>query len=142
VAWTNLIAVRFPDVDWARVVYFARFFDYSHRTFEDFFGAEVGLPYSELLQHRKLGFPIVHTEADFRSPLRFGDTARMVLEVLRVTDRSVTTRYSIYRGDSEALCARLILVQAAVDCDGFKPAVIPRDIKEVFERHLVTEATP
>ncbi len=136
-AWTTSFPVRFPDVDWARVVYFPRFLDYCHRAFEDFFGAQLNVSYADVLQQMKLGFPIVHADADFRSPLRFGDTARIVMEVVRISDRSISTRYRFFVGDGIDECACVTLVQASIDTATFKPTTIPAEVRRCFEQHLV-----
>ncbi len=134
--------VRFADIDWARVVYFARFFDLAHRTFEDFFNVHAQLPYGEVLTARRLGFPIVHSEADFFAPLRLGDTARVVMEVVALSRRSVTSRFTVYRSESEERCAVLVLKQAAIDTASFKGVEFPDDVHALFAAQLVSEAAP
>lgn len=137
-AFTARHPVRFADIDWARVVYFARFFDLAHRTFEDFFNEHAKLPYGEVLTTRALGFPIVHSEADFFAPLRLGDTARVVMEVTALSKRSVTSRFTVYRSESDERCAVLVLKQAAIDTATFKGAEFPDDVHALFAAQLVT----
>jgi 4-hydroxybenzoyl-CoA thioesterase len=137
-AYTSRLAVRFADVDYARVVYFPRFFDFCHRVFEDFFADELKVPYARLLEERNIGFPAVHAEADYRAPLRFGDTARVVLETLKVSARSAQCRYRLYRGESEELCATVLVVTAAIAIDTFKGSEFPADVRAVLEKHLVS----
>jgi 4-hydroxybenzoyl-CoA thioesterase len=136
-AYTKSIPIRFPDVDFAHVVYFPRFFDYCHQVFEDFFTDEVKCPYPVMLQERKVGYPSVHAEADFKSPLRFGDTARVVMAVTRLSDRSVTCRYQLFKGSSEELCATVTVVVAPIEMGAFRGTTLPADVKAAFERHLV-----
>lgn len=136
-AFTARLRVRFADIDWARVVYFARFFDFAHRTFEDFFNEHARLPYATVLAERKLGFPIVHSEAQFFSPLRLGDTARIVMEVTRLSRRSVSSRFTLYRGETEERCAVIVLKQAAIDTTDFKGVDLPDDIHALFQAQLV-----
>lgn len=135
-AYTSRIPVRFRDVDFARVVYFPRFFDYCHSVMEDFFRDEVGVPYADMLIGRKVGFPSVHAEADFRAPLRFGDTARVVMEATRVGTGSACLRFQLYRGASEEQCATVATVVASIDMDTFRGVELPADVKAVFEKHL------
>ncbi len=132
-SFTARLPVRFADIDWARVVYFARYFDFAHRCFEDFFNEHAKLPYASVLSERRLGFPIVHSEADFFGPLRLGDTARVVMEVERLTRRSVTSRFTLYRGESEEKVAVITLKQAAIDTADFKGVEFPDDVFALFE---------
>jgi 4-hydroxybenzoyl-CoA thioesterase len=132
VPFVREIPVRFPDVDFARVVYYPRFFDYCHQVFEDFFAAEVGTPYAAMLQQRKVGYPSVHAQADFRAPLRFGDTARIEMTTLSVGDRSIALRFRVLKGP--LLCAELEVVCASVDMEGFIGVPVPDDVRKAFER--------
>ena len=134
-AYTHPILVRFDHVDFARVIYYPRFFDYTHQTFEDFFADEVKVPYATMLTQHKVGFPIVHADADFKAPLRFGEIARVVMETLEVGAKSLRCRHRIYRGDTAELCAELNVVSAAIDMDAFKGRAVPDPVRVAFERH-------
>ena len=68
-SFTTRLNIRFADIDWARAVYFARFFDYAHRTFEDFFNDHAKMPYATVLAERKLGFPIVANKGNYPNAL-------------------------------------------------------------------------
>lgn len=136
-AYTQRIDVRFPDVDFARVVYFPRLFDYCHRAFEDFFGAEVGLPYARMLNERRVGFPVRHAEADFRAPLKFGDVCRVVMEVLHLGDKAITCRYRLMLGETDRLCAEVRITQVTIHMDTFAGQPMPDDVRQAFARHLV-----
>lgn len=136
-AFVRRLPVRFADVDYARVVYYPRFFDFTHQVFEDFFEAEVKVSYRALLQDRGIGFPTVHAEADFRAPLRFGDVARIELATTKVGGRSLTCRYQFFKGDEAPLCAQLTVVTAAIDMKQFSPTDLPSDVAQAFARHQV-----
>lgn len=136
-AFEKRFTVRFPDVDFARVVYYPRFFDFCHQVFEDFFAAEVGLSYARMLTERQVGFPSVHAEADFQAPLRFGDEVRVVLQATRVSTRSVTCRYRFFLG--EQLAATCTVVVAPIAMDSFTGAALPDDVRAAFVRHRAVE---
>jgi 4-hydroxybenzoyl-CoA thioesterase len=126
------LTVRFPEVDFARVVYYPRFFDYTHQVFEDFFALEVGVPYARMLQDRKLGFPSVHASADFVKPLRFGDLVRIEMSTDAVGDRSITSRYRF--SVAGRACAELKVVTAVIELDTFTGTRVPDDVRAAFER--------
>ena len=136
-AFERPLLVRFQDVDYARVVYYPNFFDYTHRVFEDFFEVEVACSYGAMLQQRKLGFPSVHAEADFKAPFRFGERGRVVMDVLRVSKRSITCRYRFFHEGSSDVHATVTVVNAVVSMDTFTGAALPDDVRAAFERHLV-----
>ena len=130
------LKVRFPDVDFARVVYYPRFFDYSHQVFEDFFAAEVGTAYSRMLTERKVGFPTVHSSADFSAPLRFGDWIEVEMSTEILSQNSITSRYEIRK--DQTVVARLKVVTVPVDMDSFQRVPLPDDVRRAFERFLMT----
>lgn len=134
--YVQRINVRFDDVDYAQIVYFPRLFGYCHWVFEDFFPHEAGLTYSELLIKRRVGFPTVHTDADFKHPLRFGDVCRVEMETLELGKSALTNRYRLYHGDSKKLCSEVQLVHVAISMDTMKAIPMPEDIRVAFLNHL------
>jgi len=137
-AYVQRIQVRFDDVDYARIVYYPRLFSYCHWVFEDFFGRELGVSYAEVLTQRRVGFPVVSAKADFRSPLRFGDVCRVQMEAAQIGRRSLTTRYRLYQGESDLLCAEVEVVAACIDMDSFRAVDLPGFVREAFVRHLAS----
>ena len=135
-AFTHRFPVRFEDVDYARIVYYPRLFQYSHWAFAAFFAAEVGISYSQLMIARKVGFPTVHALADFVSPLRFGDECRVVMRTARLGTRSITNLYSLHAGDAKKAAAELEIVTVSVELDSFQAVDLPDDIRAAFVRHL------
>ena len=71
--------VRFGECDPAGVVYFPTFFDWFHQAMESWFEQGLQRPYADVLQH--VGFPAVHTEADFRRPCRLGEALDIEVRV-------------------------------------------------------------
>jgi 4-hydroxybenzoyl-CoA thioesterase len=130
------IHVRFDDVDYAQIVYFPRLFGYCHWAFEDFFGKEAGITYADLLVKRRIGFPTVHSEADFKHPLRFGDVCRVEMETVKLGKSSLTNEYHLYLGETRKVCAEVQLVHVAMQMDEFKAVNIPEKIRVAFLSHL------
>ena len=87
------IPVSFGDVDYARILYYPRLFHFCHAVMEAFFDG-VGFNYAKLLVERKIGFPTVHTEADYRIPMPYGIVLEFDLTVrsLGTTQRRVPLR--------------------------------------------------
>jgi 4-hydroxybenzoyl-CoA thioesterase len=135
-AFTKKIPVRFDEVDFARVVYFPRLFGYCHQVFEDFFAEAVGISYAQMLQKRKIAYPSVHAEADFKHPLRFGDTVRISMETVKLSSKSITSRYRLYLNDTQMLCAEVEIITVPIDIDTFKARQVPEDVRVAFLNHL------
>ncbi len=137
-AYVQRVKVRFDDVDFARIVYYPRLFVYCHRVFEDFFGNEAGISYSDILQKRRIGFPVVSAKADFKSPLHFGDTCRIVMETIHLGRRSLACRYLLYLGETEQLCAEIEVTTVAINMDDFTSVDFPDDFGLLFRKHLLS----
>lgn len=134
-------AVRFEEVDAAKIVFFARFLNYAHEAMEALLGGLDG-GYVRLVNERRLGMPAVHVECDFRAPLRFGDAMRIETFAARIGTKSVTYRYEFFRARDNAHVATVEHVCAVTDLDAMKAVPVPDDVRALLERHRRPEAPP
>jgi 4-hydroxybenzoyl-CoA thioesterase len=95
------IRVCFSDIDNAGIVYYPRFVHYFHLALEEFFAAEMGIDYADVLHKRNLSLPTVHLESDFRRRLRYGDRISMEVRVIDIGKSSITWGYRGYRRNGE-----------------------------------------
>jgi 4-hydroxybenzoyl-CoA thioesterase len=128
--------VRFDEVDAAGILFFARFFNYAHDAMEGFFGQLPG-GYVRLINERHVGLPAVHVEADFLSPLRFGDVALIEVSIAHIGRSSCAFRHAMTRADNGAKVAVVKQVCAAVDLRAMKAVPIPDDIRALLSRHAI-----
>lgn len=135
-AFEQHLTVRFEEVDYAQYVYFPRILGYCHWVFEDFFAREIGVPYAKMLQERGVGFPAVHTHADFKNPLRFGDRIAVRMETVKLGRSSIRNRYRIYLEPDRVFCAEIEVVQTAMSMQERSSVEIPEDVRAAFAKHL------
>jgi 4-hydroxybenzoyl-CoA thioesterase len=100
----HLVEVRFGDCDPAGIIYFPRFFALFHDAMETWFPARLGLRYSELVVGRKIGFPAVHTEADFQAPCALGDAIAVELRVAAARPQSPSNLQLCRARRGRAMC--------------------------------------
>lgn len=139
--FTFATPVRFADVDHAGIVYYPRFFHYFHLAFEELWRQRIGpRAYSELLDRDRIGFPAVRAECDFKGPLRFGDTAEIVVSVSRLGSKSITFRYRVYKQADESgherersLSAEGSVVCAVVDLAAFVAITVPDRVVQLLQ---------
>jgi 4-hydroxybenzoyl-CoA thioesterase len=129
------VQVRFGDVDHAGIVYYPHFFIYFHEAFEDFFN-DAGISYVQLLDERRIGFPTVHVDTDYKAPLRYGDRLDIEVSVSKLSNRSVVMRYDGFRHRDGKLSVSCVITTVCVDMDTFTSREIPPDLRELFERFL------
>jgi 4-hydroxybenzoyl-CoA thioesterase len=128
--------VRHPDVDRAGIVYFPRFYDFFHRALEDFFRAEVGIPYHSVEEALRVALPVVRVETDFESPLAHGDLVTVELETERIGAHSITLRYRIFRPGASEPAAVARTVVCCIEVPGWRKIAVPDYIRKAFEKHL------
>ncbi|MBI4524951.1 MAG: acyl-CoA thioesterase [Deltaproteobacteria bacterium] len=131
---TSLL-VRFGDIDHAGVVYYPRFFNYLHMAFEDFFRDGLGQPFHEIVDRRKIGFPIVHAESDFMTVLKYGDRIQLEVYLVRAGRSSLTFGFDVIREEGEILAARARITNATIDRTTFRAIPCPEDLKALFLRY-------
>jgi 4-hydroxybenzoyl-CoA thioesterase len=130
--------VRFADVDHAGIVYYPRFYHYFHVAFEEFFRARMSSEaYVDLIDRRRIGFPAVRTECDYRAPLRFGDLVRVEMGIARLGARSIRFAYRALRAEGRSgpageVAAEGIVVCAVTDLAQFRAIDIPDDLRTLF----------
>ena len=129
--------VRFGHVDPAGIAYYPRIFDYVHEAFEELWDVHVGKRYYHLLGEEHIGFPLVHSEVDFKHPLHFGDRVTVRITCFNLGTSSLGLRYVFTVGDAECVEARMTTV--CVELENLKSFPIPEDYRARFEELLETE---
>ena len=109
-AFERSFAIRFGDVDPAGTVFYPRFFQFFHELFEEFLATQCALPYEVLVHQRRLGFPTVNIEANFRRPLRLGDICRIRLTLVKVGRSSVVMDFHTWNRDTPCAAVRISTV--------------------------------
>ncbi len=132
--FTTQISIRFSDEDHARIVYFPRFFHFFHMAFEDFFASQ-GIPYREVLDVDKLGWPAVRAEADFERPVRFGDVSEVAMHIEKIGNSSASFVYRASRKGESVANGRITV--ACVDMDTMQKKTIPDKYRALFARILI-----
>jgi len=131
-AFRTRTTVRFADIDPAGVVYYPRFLHYCHTAMEDFFERALALPYPKLTREHRIGFPAVHLDVDFRSPLRYGDEVAITVSIARLGKTSVDWRYDLARAGDGRLSAEIRIVTACLDFDTFRARELPGWLRELL----------
>ena len=138
--YSKLIKVCFSDIDNAGIVYYPRFLHYFHLAVEEFFAAELGIDFADVLHTRNVSFPTVHVEADFRLRLKYGDRIDIEVRVLHVGRSSIRWGYRGYRGVAAPGSDLLVEgsnVTVCVTSDTFDKIEVPAWLREGLEAYRV-----
>jgi 4-hydroxybenzoyl-CoA thioesterase len=131
-AWEHRI--RVDEIDAAGIVFFARYFQWCHEAMATMLDAIEG-GYASLILARRIGFPTVHAEADYKSPLRYGDAVRIDVSVETIGTSSCALRFNLRRARSLEPVALLRHVVVACDVDLLRSTPIPDDVRAVLAGH-------
>ncbi|WP_225772698.1 thioesterase family protein [Inquilinus sp. Marseille-Q2685] len=131
--------IRFEHCDTAGIVFFARYFTMMQGAVEEWFAAELGLDYPDIIQRRRVGLGYVRAECDYVKPARLGDVLSLTLLVERVGRSSIGLAFHGHRDGEPVLIGRLVLV--TTDIHEAAPIPIPADIRaavEAYQRRCAT----
>ncbi len=126
--------IYWEDTDAGGVVYYANYLKYLERARTEWLRS-IGVEQGELLREHGLLFAIVHVEADYRRPARYGDLLQVTCRVAEHTRTSVTFAQDIYRDrtDGELLfngSVRAVCLEGAT----FRPRPIPDFLLKEMEQ--------
>jgi YbgC/YbaW family acyl-CoA thioester hydrolase len=94
--------VAFDEGDGEGIVFFGIYFRLVHRALEQGLSA-MGLTWKDWFANEEFGVPLRHAEADYRKPLRPGDTYQVDILVDEVGDSSVRFAFEFKNEKSELL---------------------------------------
>jgi len=128
------IEVRFGDCDPAGIVYYPTLYHYCHMAFESLWAECIGISYPELVLDRRIGFPTVHVETDFASPIRYGDVVTIRVSVSRVGTSSVEFEFEGMVGSQRAFVSRHTKVCANLET--LEPVPISDELRNGLENRV------
>lgn len=127
-------SIRFHHCDPAGIVFYPQYFVLMNELVEDWFEERLGVPFSTLHQHDRLGVPMGRVECDFLAPSKIGDRLAFELVVERLGNASIRLDVTARAGDEVRLRARLTLVLASLDTR--RAVAIPPALREKMARDL------
>ncbi|MDY6838526.1 MAG: thioesterase family protein [Thermodesulfobacteriota bacterium] len=119
--------VKFHDADAAGILFFANHFKIAHGAYEDFMKS-IGCGLDVIIRDAQYSLPIVHAEADYRSPLVLGEAFTLSLSA-EMGDTSFTLVY-VFRNKKGRVATRLKTVHVSVDKVTGEKIPLPENIRK------------
>lgn len=119
--------IRFSHCDPGGLVHFPRYFDMINGAFEDWFAQALGLPFDTMHMERRFGFPIVHTQCEFRKPCHIGERLVLELSVAHIGRASLDVSLVGRIGGEERMRARN--VRSMMSLETARALPIPADLR-------------
>ncbi len=125
------LRVNFFDADPAGILFFGNIFRLAHQAYEIFL-TQI-LPDIDYFNNKVL-LPIVHSNADYKIPIKAGEVVKVKLFVSQLRKSSFELTYLFYSG--EHLKAIVQTVHVAVNKKEFKKIELPEALKNSLEKYL------
>jgi acyl-CoA thioesterase FadM len=124
-------SLRLGRTDAAGVLYFASAFELAHEAIESYFDS-CGCGLKILLKSGPY-LPIVHAEADFKSPLRTGEIFFTAIESLDCTARSIAISLRLVASNEQTI-ATVKIIHACIDPATGKAIDVPLSLRSLISR--------
>ena len=121
--------ITFSETDPGGIVFFAEFFKIAHITYERFFDS-LDLDRNYFLDEKFI-IPIVHSNADYVSPVKFGDELNCELMVGEIGKTSFELKYTLYNKDQ--IATKILTKHVVVLKNEFKKSSIPTNLLEALK---------
>lgn len=128
--------IPFGDIDQARILYYPRFFQYCHEALEGFAADALGISYAALLDDKRIGFPTVHIDADYRRPFPYGVDMEMTVTLENIGKASLVMRFRARCPGETDVRFTAAITKVCVDMGTFEKQTIPDWIRERFALYL------
>lgn len=130
---------RFGDIDDAGIAYYPALLHYFHCAFEDWWSDALGTPYPRVIHDERFGLPAVNIQAEFFSPIRYGDEPEISIAILKLGRTSVQLGMWMSLDGSDTPACRARIVTVSVDMDTMAKQEIPAKWRAAFEQHVISE---
>lgn len=124
--------ISFYDCDPAGIIFYSRIFEFCHSTYEKMI-ANFDLK-EDYWSNDEYVVPIIHTQAEYLKPIKYGDEIEIKLQVTQLKNSSFELSYNLLNG--EILCGTGKTVHIVLDKNSWEKIEIPTDIKNGLSSHL------
>ncbi|MBT3348252.1 MAG: acyl-CoA thioesterase [Thiotrichales bacterium] len=123
--------IQLHEVDSAGLLFFANLFTLAHSCYEEIMES-YGTPITKIIENKSYSLPIIHAEADYKLPIRHGDSLEISVQVDMIGNSSFTllTKF-IVNDNRETVAAQVRTVHVAIN---HEPIPLPAEIIELLHK--------
>lgn len=126
--------IRLYHTDAAQILFYGNVYLLTQEAFESLL-VNLGSNIGQLLEDGDLGYPIVHSEADYLAPLKAGEKIDIVVSVKKIGNSSFTLSFEIY-GHQGQKKAEAATTQVCIDRSSHSTRSIPGSLRSQLEDYL------
>lgn len=132
--FTEARTVRFQDVDAASIVFFPRIIEYMSDAYVGFLTSR-GMHLPRSIEASDYRVPLVHAEADYFAPMRFGDPIVVEVVAVDVGRTSFRVGYRVRHADGRVAAVGQT-AHVTVGLPAFKPIPLPEELRAALESKM------
>lgn len=123
--------IKLHETDAAGLLFFSNQFKMIHDAYESLL-ERIGFGFAALIREKSFFLPIVHSEADYKSPLFVGDLVEIRIRVENVGETSFTFSYELLDA-SQNLVGTARTVHVTMDKASRRKIPLPADLRGKIE---------
>lgn len=128
---THQTKIKLHETDAAGLLFFSNQFKLVHDAYEGLLEG-CGFPFAELIRDKDFFLPIVHSEADYKSPLFVGDLIEIQVTVANVGKTSFILTYNLLNASQKQI-GTAQTVHVAIDKTSRKKIPLPPALRSKLE---------
>lgn len=130
--FTYKTTVKMYDTDAAGILFFGNQFKWIHEAYEEFLES-INFSFSNILK-TDFFVPIVHAEADYKSPLSVGDRITIQVKIEKIGQTSFTVAYNVLDTNNHITVGTAKTVHVTVDKKTRKKIPLPADFRAALTK--------
>ena len=130
------IRVTLADADRLGIIYYANYLRYFEAGRTELLRL-IGVRYRDLEMERHIFLPVVETRVEYLAPSRYDDLLLIRTWLSWMGPASLCFRNEIYDREAQDKLVARGLTRHAVLNEYWKPAKLPKDLKDLFKPYLV-----
>lgn len=130
------VTAHFRHADPAGILFFAQIFNFAHDHFESFI-QHCKVPWQDWFNNATYAVPIKHTEADYKKPIKAGQSLQVQLRVIDISTTSFKVEHRFC--DDSHTYAIVKMVHIFIDKKNMAKMAIPENIKLLLNQYLHPE---
>ena len=133
IMYTKKTFLKFHYTDSAGILFFSNIFIIAHDVYEEMTN-DVGFRLNDIVENEDFLLPLVHSEADYKIPLKAGDEITINAGISRLGNSSYTVSFSILKEEKTAATVETVMV--AMDKKSGTKIPVPEKLREGLEKYL------
>jgi acyl-CoA thioester hydrolase len=132
--FVHTLRVRYNEIDGQRIVYNARYLDYTDIAQTEYFRSGIGMHLYDLADANEFDVATVHVEADYERPFLLDDIVEIGVKCTAIGNTSITFAYEMWKqGEADAR------FRCTAVCVNFDPATrakrpVPDRLRDAIAR--------